>query len=347
MSPPHRRVQFPDIMRATRYTPNPTIQVAPEVFAIDHSSEQQFFISQASHMEMLADSAGVKSQYHIETKRLKKDLRIALSEVKGTKATINAVVSRMTDGNTKDTIPLEEKDSANELQNTALEQPKEEKRNISVDLQKRICDLEGSLNPVAERCDDTRSDTESAKSALADVTTQYIKCYEDLETLKLREHVLQEAIEESSGTESDEQSMGDLHSELKKAQDALKIKEVEHWITCRTLHEASTATISAQNAFMTKNAELKTLTEEYEKLLEDYGVQHEDLETMETARDQVTQSHTHMAYKVSEKEKQLEETNQKLCDALHKISQLEGAQNALEDTGKALKASIPTASTMI
>ncbi|KAH6473578.1 hypothetical protein HBI81_032140 [Parastagonospora nodorum] len=68
-------VRFPTFARKLRRVHDPAMQIAPGIFADSHETKQQFFLSQAFQMQLLANRAGVKQGYKSELQGLRKDLK--------------------------------------------------------------------------------------------------------------------------------------------------------------------------------------------------------------------------------------------------------------------------------
>jgi hypothetical protein len=72
-------------VRKSDPTSDEAVEIAPGIFANGHAAEQQLWQGQSSHTQKLAKSPVVKKKYQSEVKTLKKDMKVACSELRDLK----------------------------------------------------------------------------------------------------------------------------------------------------------------------------------------------------------------------------------------------------------------------
>jgi hypothetical protein len=228
-----RSVQFPSIAHRTHATREKTIEVAPGIFASNHEAEQRFFLTQASHMKMLANSAGVKERDTRELKRLKKCLKAAQSCLTGiaSQSKQKSAIVCEPDHQLREQISAKDMMIENHTQAAnALEQAHEnDKRDALAELHQRTVSLETNLKNVVEERENAQSTYNAFGEAFTDIHAESTTRYDQDEALKSKESVWQADLEQSGlFVKKHEIIIEELQSQMKDLNDKLKAEQAAH-----------------------------------------------------------------------------------------------------------------------
>jgi chromosome segregation ATPase len=237
-------------------------------------------------MQRLARSANSKNKYQSELHTMKKELKVARSELRNIENQLSVVLS-----NTKAELQRQIGDAHADIgdppksANGPEEIPvdlKNEQSETKYDLRVRIDQLETALATVRLHRDEFQDDLNASEESLKHLSEQFNKCQEELENLKSKIPVWQ-ATTEQGQTEGYEQrlAIGDLQPQLTKSNEALQAERAQNNTTCTTLKDTSKVLESIRSALETSKLKLQGLQAECDIL------QHERTAATKTQADLV------------------------------------------------------------
>jgi hypothetical protein len=298
-----------------------TTEIAPGIFAFNHKAEQQFWQHQASHMQKLAKSANVKNKYQFQMNTLKKDVKVARSELRGIKGQLSAVLPS-TEEALQVQICAKDADfddlpkSADEPEEASAKVKHEQSETVR-DLRDRIGRLETAFATVTLQRDDLQNKLDASEASFTDIPDEFSKCHDELEKIKSKALVWQAAIEQSRVEEEKQRrAIDELESQLTKSNEQLEAERAESNTTGVILRKTSARLGDTQT--LLKMSESKLL-----------GLQAE-CDILQQERTAATKTQADLVYAAHAKDIEIAKTQQELRAARDKVAELEGQRAALD-----------------
>jgi division protein CdvB (Snf7/Vps24/ESCRT-III family) len=286
-----------------------TTEIAPGIFAFNHKAEQKFWQHQASHMQKLAKSANVKNKYQFQMNTLKKDLKVARSELRGIKGQLNAVLPNTEE---EDGLPK----SADEPEEASAEVKHEQSETVC-DLRDRIGRLETAFATVTLQRDNLQNELDASEASFTDISDEFSKCHDELENIKSKALVWQAAIEQRRvDEEKQRRTISELQTQLTKSTEALEAERAESKITGAILKKTSARLGGTQTLLKMSKSKLQSLQAECDILQQE--------------RTAATKTQADLVYAAHAKDIELAKTQQELRAACDKVAELEGQRVALD-----------------
>jgi archaellum component FlaC len=219
-------------------------EIAPGIFASNHEAEQRFWQHQASHMQKLAKSANVKKKYQAKMNTLKKDVKVARSELRGIKGQLSAVLPS-TEEALQVQICAKDADfddlpkSADEPEQASAKVKHEQSETVR-DLRDCIGRLETAFATVTLQRDGLQNELDASEASFTDISDEFSKYHDELENIKSKALVWQAAIEQSRVEEEKQRrAIDELESQLTKSNEQLEAERAESNTTGVILRKTS------------------------------------------------------------------------------------------------------------
>ncbi|KAH4198966.1 hypothetical protein HBI17_226060 [Parastagonospora nodorum] len=318
-------VRFPTFARKPRRIHDPAMQIAPGIFADSHEAERQFFLSQASQMQLLANSAGVKQGYRSELKGLKKDLKATRARRKQdttgpsevTSDQIKVQIINAEDRRHTEVIPEASRVDIRDAKITELED--------------NNARLKSKAKTLTEERDRLQNMHDTSELGLVDIIT---KCTE-MQDQQVEQGRLNE--------EKFQREKAKFQEQLTESDNRLKTERSNHDVTRQDFQKSSAESVSKQLALDESASALHYLKADHEFLGKEYmHLRHQrdslkdkleevqcENETLRGERDLASKTQADAAF---EKDEQLKATKLELESALAVINDLREVVDHVKDS---------------
>jgi hypothetical protein len=318
-------VRFPTFARKPRRIRGPAMQIAPGIFADSHEAEQQFFLSQASQMQLLANSAGVKQRYQSELKGLKKDLKATRARRKHVTTGPSEVPS--------DQMKVQIINAEDQRKTEVI--PEASRIDVRygkiTELEDNNASLKTEAKTLTEERDCLESMYDTSELALVDIITKFAEMHDQqIEQGRLNEEKVQ-------------REKAKFQEQLTESDNRFKTERSNHDVTFQELQKSSAESVSKQLALDESASMLQYLKADHEFLGKEYmHLRHErdslkdnledfqcENETLRGEHDLASKTQADAAF---EKDEQLKATKLELESALAEINDLRGVVDLVEDS---------------